>query len=228
MTSSLSSSIAVDSKGVITLRTPGEQGRRSSFRVFRPSLFADVERQWVDRGGQIGRWTVKVRGSGNRAGDAEFQPFDGDGSEVWARAVTASRSLAGQFGEMGGIAQVYDERVAGFRIVQEYLRAWTLLLSAGEPSLALANTVEVQSLSGRTIGLVVLPAHPLRVAWHAAYDNSCYIPPSSKTRALGISVLNSPPWTVPCFQHSSEPGRRGVRLRRYSGLSCGRNGARYG
>src|ERR1019366_1040565 len=37
--------------------------------------------------------------------------------------------------------------------------------------LALANTVEVQSLSGRTIGLIVLPNHPLRVAWHVAYDN---------------------------------------------------------
>ncbi len=37
--------------------------------------------------------------------------------------------------------------------------------------LALAHTVEVQSLSGRTIGLIVLPTHPLRVAWLAAYDN---------------------------------------------------------
>ena len=72
---------------------------------------------------------------------------------------------------MGGIAQVYDEMAAGFQIVQKYLRAWTLLMSDGEPSLALANTVEVRSLSGRTIGLIVLPTHPLRVAWHAAYDN---------------------------------------------------------
>ena len=39
------------------------------------------------------------------------------------------------------------------------------------PVLTLVNTVEIQSLSGRTIGLIVLPAHPLRVAWHVAYDN---------------------------------------------------------
>jgi len=53
----------------------------------------------------------------------------------------------------------------------EYLLAWTALLDEGDPSLALANTVEIQSLSGRTIGLIVLPAHPLRVAWQTAYDN---------------------------------------------------------
>jgi hypothetical protein len=37
--------------------------------------------------------------------------------------------------------------------------------------LYLANTCEVQSLSGRTIGLIVPPSHPLRVAWLVAYDN---------------------------------------------------------
>jgi len=55
--------------------------------------------------------------------------------------------------------------------VKEYLLAWTALLDEADPSLALANTVEVQSLSGRPIGLIVLPSHPLRVAWHVAYDN---------------------------------------------------------
>ena len=174
ITESPSTYIAVDSKGFVMLRTPVELGRRKSFRVFRPSLIAEVERQWVDRGGEIGRWTVKVRGSGNRAGIAEFEPFEigsNDSSEEWARAVTASRNLAGHFAEIGGIGQIYDDSTVGFRTVQEYLRAWTSLLSTGKPSLALTNTVEVQSLSGRTIGLIILPAHPLRVAWHTAYDN---------------------------------------------------------
>src|SRR5258708_11336539 len=72
----------------------------------------------------------------------------------------------------GSVAQVYDEKSKSFdTIVKEYLLAWTALLDEGNPSLSLANTVEVQSLSGRTIGLIVLPSHPLRVAWHAAYDN---------------------------------------------------------
>ena len=63
-----SPSISVDSKGFILLRTPVELGRRKSFRVFRPSLIAEVEKEWVERRGAIGRWIVKVRGSGSRAG----------------------------------------------------------------------------------------------------------------------------------------------------------------
>ena len=166
-----SPSVTGDSKGYVLLRTPVEQGRRKSFRVFRPSLIAEVEKQWIERQGDIGRWTVKVRGSGNRASGAEFEPFEDSGSETWTRAVSAGRSLAGRFKEGGGVSQVYDETAGTFRTVQDYLRAWTVLLGTGDPSLALANTVEVQSLSGRTIGLIVLPAHPLRVAWQAAYDN---------------------------------------------------------
>lgn len=171
LVSSPSSSMSADSKGFILLRTPVERGKRMSFRVFRPSLVAEVENQWAMTEGTVGRWKVKVRGSGDIAGNAQFEPFDGDDSEEWSRAAAASRSLAMRFAETGGVGQVYDENARGFRVVQEYLRAWTALLATGDPMFALANTVEVQSLSGRTIGIIVLPAHPLRVAWHTAYDN---------------------------------------------------------
>lgn len=171
ITSSTSPVMTVDSKGFILLRTPVEQGRRKSFRVFRPPLIAEIERQWAQGEAKIGRWTVKVRGSGDRAGSVAFEPLDSNNGEELARAVTASRNLAGRFAEIGGVGQVFDETAGGFRIIQEYLRAWAALLEIGDPLLALANTVEVQSLSGRTIGLIVLPAHPLRVAWHTAYDN---------------------------------------------------------
>lgn len=159
------------SPGYVILRTPVEGGRRRSFRVLRPSLIAEVEGDWSKCAGQIGRWTVKVRGSGERAGAAHFEPLSGAGLE-WERAVKATGKVAEWFAEThGGVAQVYDECCNRFELIKDYLRAWLALLSGGEPTLALANTVEVQSLSGYTIGLIVLPAHPLRVAWHAAYDN---------------------------------------------------------
>ena len=166
-----SSAPTVDSRGFLTLRTPVERGRRRSFRVFRPSLVAEVERQWIDGQGAIGRWTVTVRGSGSRAGEPEFIPMDEHHGPQWERAVAASRKMAARFGGAGGgVGQVYDED-APFSVVQEYLRAWVALLEIGDSSLAIAHTVEVRSLAGRTIGLIVLPAHPLRVAWQVAYDN---------------------------------------------------------
>ena len=162
---------AADSKGFVLLRAPVERGRRKSFRVFRPSLIAQVEKQWTERNGEVGRWTVRVRGSGERAEIPRFEPLYVRDSGSWERTVAASRSFAARIAGSGGVGQVYDETTGSFRAVQEYLRAWTALLEAGDPSGTLANTVEVRSLSDRVIGLIVLPAHPLRVAWHAAYDS---------------------------------------------------------
>ena len=169
--------LPIDSKGFELLRT-AQRGK--SFRVFRPPLLREVEGQWSERSGQIGRWRIKVRASGARAAEAEFIPFERPelavgslGDSLWDRTVNASRRMSERFAVCGGgVGQVYDENSKAFEtVVKEYLLAWAALLDGGEPMLALANTVEIQSLSGRTIGLIVLPSHPQRVAWHVAYDN---------------------------------------------------------
>jgi len=170
---SLASSTAAfsgDSKGFVVLRTP-QPGK--SFRVYRPALINEVDKQWAERGGAIGRWTVRVRSSGARAADAEFVPFPARNLPPWDRAVAANRRMAERLAGAGGsVGQIYDETSTLFNtVVKEYLLAWAALLEEGDPELCLANTVEVQSLSGRTIGLVVLPSHPVRVAWLTAYDN---------------------------------------------------------
>jgi DNA polymerase III delta prime subunit len=168
--------LPVDSKGFVLLRTPQ---RGKSFRVFRPSLIRDVDQQWAERSGAIGRWRVRVRASGARVAEPEFVPLSdpeslsgSSGQTPWDRASNASRRMAERFAACSGVGQVYDEKSKAFdTVVKEYLLAWAALLEEGAPSLALANTIEIQTLSGRTIGLIVLPSHPLRVAWHVAYDN---------------------------------------------------------
>lgn len=162
----------VDSKGYVVMRTP-EPGK--VFRVFSPPLIREIDRAWAAQGGAIGRWTVKVRGSGARASEPEFiaLPRLETVQAAWDRATSVSRKLAERLSTSGGSAgQVFDDKSASFHsVVKEYLLAWTTLLQSGEPRLALANTIEVQSLSGKTIGLIVLPTHPLRLAWLTAYDN---------------------------------------------------------
>lgn len=174
---SSSGPLPIDSKGFVLMRTP-QHGK--SFKVYRPALIDEVERQWIEQAGSIGRWRVKVRSSGICAGEAEFVPLSRPTSSpgtlwdaLWDRATSANRRMAERFAACGGgVGQIYDEKSKGFdTVVKEYLLAWAALLEEGEPGLALASTVEVQSLSGRTIGLIVLPSHPLRIAWHVAYDN---------------------------------------------------------
>lgn len=170
-------SFPLDSKGFVVLRTPQ---RGKSFRVYRPPLIHEVEQDWVARSGQIGRWRVKVRASGARASFPEFVPIEPSDSSlettlqsVWDRVTNASRRMSERFGTCGGgVGQVYDQTTKVFdTIIKEYLLAWTVLLDSHDSAFALANTVEIQSLSGRTIGMVVLPSHALRVAWHVGYDN---------------------------------------------------------
>lgn len=164
--------LPIDSKDYLLLRTPQ---RSKSYRVFTPPLLREVEHGWADNGGAIGRWRVKVRASGLRAGVVEFVAFDGSSAAsaaAWDRTCAVSRKMSERLAARGGCGQVYDQNAKPFEgVFREYLLAWAALLEGGSPQIALANTVEVQSLSGRTIGLIVLPSHPLRVAWHVAYDN---------------------------------------------------------
>ena len=169
--------LTVDSKGFVLLRTPQ---RNKSFRVFRAPLIQEVESDWAARSGAIGRWRVRVRASGARATPLEFIAFECSESassaswrSPWERATRASKFMADRFAASGGgVGQIYDEKSKGFEtVVKEYILAWAALLEEGDQSLALANTVEIQSLSGRTIGLIVMPGHPMRLAWHVAYDN---------------------------------------------------------
>jgi DNA polymerase III delta prime subunit len=165
-----------DTKGYVLLRTPQ---RSKSFRVYRPPLLREVEQQWTAQGGAIGRWRVKVRASGARASAVEFvSMIDADVSSssarqsLWDRTAYASKRMAERFNSVSGVGQIYDDRSKQFdSVVKPYVLAWAALLEEGDPMLALAHTVEVQTLSGRIIGLIVLPSHPLRIAWHVAYDN---------------------------------------------------------
>src|SRR5208283_5962271 len=89
--------LPVDSKGFVLLRT---SQRGKSFRVFRPPLIHDVEQRWIEQAGAVGRWRVKVRASGARAGEAEFVPLGPSGvvtAAIWDRVATASRRMAEQF-----------------------------------------------------------------------------------------------------------------------------------
>ena len=168
----------IDPKDFLAL-TLRENDRNKNYRVFYPPLMQEVEKQWVAGNGALGRWTIKVRESGDwaREKDAlEFKPVEGfariDKSQH-ERLMAASAKMSRLFGLCGGPGQIYDEKNAEiFDTVSGYLNGWSDVFSKNDdPNLTLCHTVEVQSLSERTIGLIVLPSHPLRVAWHAAYDN---------------------------------------------------------
>ena len=158
--------VTEDKKGYLAWR----YGSGRSFRVLRPSLIKEVEHNWTSEGGGIGRWSVRVRADGSRSEPVVFQAIEQGNcpDSVWERLQTASRKLCDEAAKGPGLlAWVQASR---WPIVDEYLRAWTDAIDQGPSALCLAHTVEVRSLAGQTLGLIVLPSHPLRLAWHAAYD----------------------------------------------------------
>jgi len=159
--------------GFLTWHSPD---KRKRYRVYRPPLLKDIEKRWRSAEQPLGRWRIRVRSSGERIGRPEFISMARHGSvheAIWNRVRSASRRVSTEiFADFGGAGQLYDQGTARFKnIVSEYLRAWIALLRSGDPLHALAQTVEVRSQAGSLLGLIVLPAHPLRMAWHAAYDN---------------------------------------------------------
>ncbi|MHC2068133.1 ATP-binding protein [Bremerella sp. T1] len=154
------------SKNFIAFRAAAS---KKSYKVHRPTLIEVIERMQAEQT-CLGRWSVKVRGDGQRIAEPEFHPFDtnDDFGTEWERVVKACSSLQSELGQRGGFwGSVYG---GSLKKADEYLNAWLPVLEKGQPEVALTETVEVQSLSGETIGLIVLPSHPLRVAWHVAYD----------------------------------------------------------
>jgi len=156
-----------DKKGFINWK--GEAMTRGA-RVFRPALIRAIETEWTQSGGPIGRWVQVVRADGSPIGKPDFHQLGGDeqGSAI-DRARDACRKLAGEVGAAGLLGRVLT---GGWPAADNYVNAWEKALDAGDPNLALHGTIEVRTQSGRTVGLLVTPIHPVRFAWHALYDQA--------------------------------------------------------
>ncbi len=161
--------VAEDSQNHISYRVGGKSGR-----VYRPPLIRAIEEDWKQRVFPIGRWVVRVRTEGSRAGEPEFVSIERNGCDetLWGKLEDHTRQMAQRAMERAGFVGIIHR--GNDQATANYVNTWAAALDAGEPQLALANTVEVQTLNGRTIGLIVLPSHALRVAWHSAYDELAY------------------------------------------------------
>lgn len=89
-----------DKKGFITWK--GERAGRA-IRVLRPVLIRQVETDWIEREGAVGRWIQSVRSDGSPVGGVRFEPIEkGDcESALWERVRIASRALASDLGPLG-------------------------------------------------------------------------------------------------------------------------------
>jgi hypothetical protein len=165
-----------DKHGFVTCRLPG---MRRGFRVERPRLLQKVEQDWARHGdANIGRWIIRCRADGFwTSNELEFRAIVDPGikDESLARLQDVSRRFRDNALKAAGtLSRFYLHGHSSAALTAEYVNAWQTALESGDPQLALAHTVEVQNPAGRTTGLIVLPSHPMRVAWQNAYDELAY------------------------------------------------------
>ena len=155
--------VSEDAQGYLSYKVSGKSGR-----AFRPPLIKAIEEEWGRLGYQLGRWVVRVRTDGSRTGELHFIPVErGDcEADTWRKVEDVTRQVGQRALERGGFVGLThhgnEVSIAG------YINAWAAALDSAGPRLALAHTVEVQSLSGDTLGLIVMQSHPPTDAWHQA------------------------------------------------------------
>lgn len=139
-----------------------------SYRIKTSTLLTKVENDWFERSGEIGRWSITVTQDGAQYGALQFEPFSEEYCSLnWQRIVDATRSLSELVSSRRSFCSFVFHQD---NVVDDYLKAWSAALEDCVPMLANSFTLEVKELSGRTLGLVVMPMHPLRVAWQYAFD----------------------------------------------------------
>ena len=149
-----------DKNGYITCRWENKIAR-----VFGSLLLAELAKQWLEHDGALGRWRLRVRADGTQVGAAEFIPIGSDSSAE--RLIQASRRFAAYLnGSQGPLGIIYDNE----KTFNDYVMAANEAWKTSPPELTLIHTLEVVSLAGRCLGLIVLPTHPLRVAWQQSFD----------------------------------------------------------
>ncbi len=160
-----------DRRGFITCRHGGK-----SARVLCPNLLLDLAHDWVAQGGVPGRWRVRVRADGAAAATPEFLRIElgaDAAAERFAQTSTAFMRWIAK-SSYGPLAVLYGDQ----KPVNDYVNAATTWWETAAPHVALMHTLEVVSVADQRIGLIVLPTHPLRVAWQQGFDmlafHHCY------------------------------------------------------
>jgi DNA phosphorothioation-dependent restriction protein DptH len=147
-------------------------GTTRGFRVERPGLLREIEEDWQRKETEcVGRWRIRCRPDGNRAGDLEYIVSGLTEDAELFKLTEATRKFRDDCFKSGGVmSRLHLHGHTSAIPAQNYLNAWSAVLEKAPPALALAFTLEVTSMSGKTLGIIVLPHHPLRLAWQCGFD----------------------------------------------------------
>ncbi len=145
-----------------------KKGRTLAARVYCPPLITRLAEDWRTRNGKPGRWKVSVWADGSEANSPEFIPIKVDGVEG-ERFAKASKAFSDQLKSGQGPLGVLYGEVSWMTDYVNAASAWWESKQTS-PEASLIHTLEVVDQNNKTQGAIVLPLHPLRVAWQQGFD----------------------------------------------------------
>lgn len=154
-------------KGYISCKIK-DKGKTKAARVFCPPLIQRLADDWFTRNGQPGRWKVEVRVDGSEASPPAFIPIKAEGAEG-ERFAKMNKAFSDKLKSgRGPLGVLYGD--AGW--ITDYVNAATAWWESEHdvPEACLIHTLEVVDQNGKNQGAIVLPTHPLRVAWQQGFD----------------------------------------------------------
>lgn len=112
-----------------------------------------------------------------------FGPMSDDAGTNFAKDIATVFLLAGDFqsGTVGGALY----RPQGHQRLRQCRHR---MVETAPARATLIHTLEVVGVSGQRIGLIVLPTHPLRVAWQQGFDMLVWRHPDTR------KALHQPRW----------------------------------
>ena len=190
----------VDKKGYLACRAGGKAAR-----VLCPALLLELAADWVVHQGEPGRWQLKVRADGSPDGKPVFLPFGPANNKASERFFKASRDFCNWLlrSSLGPLAVLYTDRA----VFSDYVNAATTWWDTASARATLIHTLEVIGVGGKGIGLIVLPTHPLRIAWQQGFDMLVWrhrydegAAPAKVARLLGSLIGAHYPAMLPGFK----------------------------
>ena len=156
-----------DKNGYLKFSVKGNQNIDGKLHY--PDIIEKIETEWR-QSKELGRWIVTIKSDGSISDEPLFIKFKTE-IEDKKNSIKKFKELANISKGVMSMIHVSGENETTH---VDYLNLWKNIYESNDPSSALLNTLEIKSLSDITIGLIVLPFHPMRVAWNFAYDSLLY------------------------------------------------------
>jgi hypothetical protein len=138
-------------------------------RIHIPGLWSRVETQLLNDSESLGSFKVTINPNGKLEPDSlVMTPISLDDDSGLATLAKSWRRLSSKITAAGSF---YCLNLAEHEEAEEFVKAWTQLTRPQQRRYGDLHSLRINQLDGSLLGVILLPVHPVRLAFRAYYDS---------------------------------------------------------